>query len=79
MYGDYKVLPVAPKVFRVLAWIGLTLGVISALVIFAGIGMPETPRWMGIITLIVGALYCFIFMAVSEGIRLLLDMNDRIK
>lgn len=79
MYQDYKVLPVAPKVFKVLAWIGLTLGVISALVIFAGIGMPETPRWMGIITLIVGALYCFIFMAVSEGIRLLLDMNDRIK
>ncbi len=79
MYGDYKVLPIAPKVFKGLAWVGAALGVISALIIFAGMGMPETPRWMGLVTLIVGALYCFIFMVVSEGIRLLLDMNDRIK
>lgn len=79
MYGEYKVLPIAPKVFKVLAWIGFTLGVISALIIFAGMAAPETPRWMGLVTLVVGALYCFIFMAVSEGITLLLDIDSRVK
>lgn len=79
MYGDYQVLPWAPKVFKGLAWAGAALGVISALVIFSGMGMPETPRWMGFVTLAVGALYCFIFTVISEAIRLLLEMNDRIK
>lgn len=79
MYQDYKVLPIAPKVFKVLAWTVATLGIISALIIFTGVALPETPRWMGFVTLVVGALYCFIFMAVSEGIGLLLDMNARIK
>lgn len=79
MYGDYKVLPIAPKVFKVLAWVGLTLGVISALMILAGMAMPETPRWMGLVTLIVGAVYFFIFTVASEVVGLLLDMNARIK
>lgn len=79
MYGDYKVLPVASTVFKVLAWIGGVLGVISALIIFAGMGTPETPRWMGLVTLIVGAIYFFIFSVASEVVNLLLDMNSRIK
>ncbi|MGA2775346.1 MAG: hypothetical protein ABSE81_04735 [Candidatus Omnitrophota bacterium] len=79
MYGDYKVLPVASKVFKVLAYIGAVLGVISALIIFAGMGTPETPRWMGLVTLIVGAVYFFIFTVAGEIVDLLLDMNARIK
>ena len=79
MYGDYKVLPIAPKVFKVLAWIGLVLGVISALIILAGMAAPETPRWMGLITLIVGVVYFFIFTVAAEMVSLLLDMNARIK
>ena len=79
MYGDYKVLPIAPKVFKVLAWIGLVLGVISALIILAGMAAPETPRWMGLITLIVGVVYFFIFTVAAEMVSLLLDMNTRIK
>ena len=79
MYGDYKVLPIAPKVFKVLAWIGAALGVISALIIFAGMGLPETPRWMGLVTLIVGAIYFFIFTVAAEAVTLLLDMNSKIK
>ena len=79
MYGDYKVLPIAPKVFKALAWIGGGLGVISALMIFAGMGMPETPHWMGLVTLVVGAVYFFVFTVASEIVSLLLDMNSRIK
>jgi hypothetical protein len=79
MYTDYKVLPVAPKIFKSLAWIGAVLGVISALILFAGMGMPETPRWMGLITLIIGAVYFFIFTVAAEVVSLLLDMDSRIK
>lgn len=79
MYGDYKVLPIAPRVFKVFSWAGLSLGIISALIIFSGASTPETPRWMGFVTLIVGTLYCFLFMVVSEGINLLLNIDSRIK
>lgn len=79
MYGDYKALNIAPKVFTVLAWAGAALGVISALIIFAGMGVPETPRWMGLVTLIVGAVYFFVFTVAAEVVNLLLDMNSRIK
>ncbi len=79
MYANYKVLPIAPKVFKVLAWVGVALGLVSALIIFAGAAMPETPRWMGLITLIVGAVYFFFFMVASEGIKLLLEIKDKIK
>jgi hypothetical protein len=79
MYGDYKMLSIAPKIFKVLAWIGAALGLISALIILAGMSTPETPRWMGLITLIVGVVYFFIFTVVAEVVSLLLDMNARIK
>jgi len=79
MGSDYKVLPVAPVVFKVLAGIGAILGVVSCIVILVGGGTPETPRWMGIIVLVVGTVYFFIFMVASEVVKLLLDINQRIK
>jgi len=79
MSSNYKVLPIAPIIFKVLAYVGAVLGIISALVIFFGAGLPETPRWMGLVTLVVGTIYFFFFTVASEGVRLLLDMNERIK
>ena len=79
MYGNYKVLPIAPLIFKSLAWLGLSLGIISALVIFIGMAMPETPRWTGIVTFVLGAVYFFVFTVVAEVVSLLLDMNARIK
>ncbi len=79
MLGSYKVLPIAPIVFKVLAWIGISLGLISALIIFLGGAAPETPRWMGIVSLIVGVLYGFVFLVFAEGVELLLDIDSRIK
>jgi len=79
MHGNYKVLPIAPLMFKGLAWLGLSLGIISALVIFVGMGMPETPRWTGIVTLVFGAIYFFVFTVVAEVVSLLLDMDARIK
>lgn len=78
MYPKH-ILTVAPKVFKVLAGIAVFLGVVSALVIFVGIGMPETPRWMGLITLVVGGLYCFFFTVASEAIELLIEIKAKIK
>jgi len=79
MHGNYKILPIASVVFKTLAWIGLVLGVISALIIFIGMDESGTPRWMGGITLIAGAVYFFVFFVAAEMIHLLLDMNARIK
>ncbi|MBI5144611.1 MAG: hypothetical protein HZA27_00310 [Candidatus Omnitrophica bacterium] len=79
MDNDYKVLPIASGIFKVLAWIGLSLGTLSCFIILLGGGAPETPRWMGLVTLIVGVLYFFFFMVASEGVKLLLEIKDKIK
>ncbi len=79
MNGNYKVLRVAVTIFKVVAWTAAGLGVISSLIIFSGIGQPDTPPWMGVVTLIVGAFYFFVFLTASVMIKLLLDMNERIK
>lgn len=79
MYNNYKVLPIAPAVFKALAWIGLCIGIISAVVTFVGVSAPETPRWMGLVALIVGAVYFFFFLVASEAVSLLLDINKKIK
>ncbi len=79
MHENYKILPIASKVFKTLAWIGLVLGGTSAVIVFSGMDNSGTPRWMGGITLIAGAVYFFVFFVVAEVIKLLLDMNARIK
>ncbi len=79
MSEGYKVLPIGSVVFKTLAWIGVLLGLISALIIFIGAATPETPRWMSLVTIVAGVVYFFIFMTISEGIRLLLEINDKIK
>lgn len=77
--ANYKVLPVAPTVFKVLAWLGVALGLISCIAILIGGGTPQAPRWMGIVSLVVGTIYFFLFMVFSEGIRLLLEIKDKVR
>jgi len=79
MEGNYKFLSTASTVFMVLAWAGLVLGLISAGIIFSGIDDTGTPRWMGVISFLAGGMYFLVFFTGSEVIRLLLDMNERIK
>ncbi len=79
MNGNYKILSIAPIVFKTLAWAGLVLSAISVVIIISGMDDSGTPRWMGAITLILGAMYFFIFFVSAEGVSLLLDMNERIK
>lgn len=79
MLNNYKLLRSAVTVFKVLAWIGVSLGVISSITIFVGGGVPEVPRWMELVSLVIGALYLFIFLVVSEVIKLLLEIKEKIK
>ena len=78
MGDDYKFLTVGVKVFKVLAWVSVAVGVISALVIFIGGGTPEAPRSTGFVGLLLGLVYFFIFTVASEVIALLLELKDKI-
>ena len=64
---------------KVIGYIGMLLGLVSTLIIFFGEATPETPKWMGLVSLAAGIIYGFIFLTASEGIKLILDMNERIK
>jgi len=79
MNEKFKILSNSPIVFKVLAWVGLVFGVAGAGLILFGADDSGTPRWMGFITLIGGAVYFFIFFVAAEGVSLLLDMDGRIK
>lgn len=74
---NYRILPIASVVLQVLAWIGLVLGVISAAIAFLGID-KSAPTWMGIISLIAGSMYFFLFIVGSEAIKLLLDIHKKV-
>ena len=76
MQSNYKLLPIASMVFKVLAWISLGLGILSCVLIFTG-GENAVPRPMGIISLITGAVYCFVFMVGAEVVTLVLGMEKK--
>lgn len=76
---NYKILRAAPVVFKVLAGIGISMGLISCIAIIISGGTPQTPRWMGIVSLVAGVVYSFFFMVAADGIKVLLEIKDRIK
>lgn len=79
MYTDYKMLSVAPLIFKVLSWTTIVFGAIASVIVLAGGVLPEIPRWMGLVTLMVSAFYFFIFTVVSEVIRLLQEIKEKVK
>ncbi|MDP6685882.1 MAG: hypothetical protein QGI05_02905 [Candidatus Omnitrophota bacterium] len=78
MADRYKFLGLASKIFKVLAWISLAVGVVSALIIFIGGGTPEAPRSTGLVGLLLGAVYFFVSFTASEVIALLLDLRSKV-
>lgn len=82
---EYKFLKVARNVFKVLAWVILSLGFIVGIVVFitgsnmitplAPGGTPPTPKAAGLVFMIMGAFYFLILFTVSEMIGLLLDIS----
>lgn len=74
----YKFLKLASTLFKVLAWVSVVVGVVSAVVIFIGGGTPEAPRTTGLIGLLLGIVYLFVFLTASEVITLLLDIRSKL-
>ena len=79
MEKTYKFLGTAATIFKVLAWILLTLGVIFSFSIFIVGGTPETPRITGVIILLGGLMYFLIAFTASEVITLLLDLKNKLE
>ena len=77
MEKAYKFLGVGCLIFKVLAWISVAVGIISAIIIFIGGGTPEAPRATGFIGLLLGLVYFFLFSVASEVISLLLELREK--
>jgi len=78
METKFKFLKISAVIFRVLAWVSVAVGVVSAIVIFIGGGTPEAPRSTGFIGLLLGIVYFFLFYTAAEVVVLLLDIRGRI-
>jgi len=74
-----KFLGIASTIFKVLAWVSVGLGIVSALVIFIGGGTPDAPRSTGFVGLLLGIIYFFVSFTVSEVITLLLSMHKKLE
>lgn len=79
MDTDYKMLSAAPFIFRMLSWTAVVFGVVAGVIVLAGGVLPEIPQWMGLLILITGAFYFFIFAVVSDCINLLREIRDKIR
>jgi hypothetical protein len=79
MDKKYKLLEVGSLVFKVLSWVSLAVGIVAAIVIFVGGGTPEAPRATGFIGLLLGIVYCFIFLVAAEVITLLLEIRSKVE
>lgn len=82
----YKFLRVARVIFKVLAWVSVGLGLVLGLIMLITGGQPTTmpdgtvvpppPRAVGLIFMVVGAVYFLILFTISEIIGLLFDIKD---
>ncbi|MDP8229786.1 MAG: hypothetical protein P9L93_01625 [Candidatus Gorgyraea atricola] len=78
MMTPCKFLKLSSTIFKVLSWVSVAVGAISAIVIFVGGGTPDAPRSTGFIGLLLGVVYFFIFYTASEMIALLLDIHSKV-
>ena len=89
---EYKFLKVARTIFKVLAWLVLSLGILIGIIVLItggamptgaltpqGTPIPQTPKAAGLIFMIMGALYFLILYTVSEIIGLLLEIRETCK
>lgn len=80
MSQKYKILSLSRIVFIILAWISALIGLLLTIGTFISPVSAETlgaPRWLvGIIWLLMGVFYWFIFLVASSIVRLLLDIRN---
>lgn len=76
--NNQKFLQIGSVIFKVLAWISVAVGTISALIIFIGGGTLEAPRAAGFIGLLLGLVYFFIFFIASSVITIILEIREKV-
>lgn len=89
---EYKFLKAARTIFKVLAWLVLSLGVIVGIIVLItggniptgaitpqGTPVPPTPKAAGLIFMVMGALYFLVLYTLSEMISILLDIKGTCK
>jgi|GEM_PF-722750 len=89
---EYKFLKVARTIFKILAWLVLSLGIIVGIIVLItgsniptgaitpqGTPVPPTPKAAGLIFMVMGTLYFLVLYTISEIISLLLDFKSTCK
>ncbi len=89
---EYKFLKIARSIFKILAWLVLSLGIIVGIIVLItggnvptgtitpeGTQIPPTPKAAGLVFMIMGALYFLILYTLSEVIGILLDIKETCK
>ena len=76
----YRFLKISARVFNVLAWLALGVGVVVSVINLVSNADPWAPRaGKTVLAVMLGCLYFFIFGTVSGLIHLLLDIESKIK
>lgn len=75
----YRMLRLSPLILKILGWVSLALGVVSAVMIIVGGGTPDVPRVMSALSLVVGVLYWFFLFVGAQLISAILEIRDSIK
>ena len=80
MAERYRFLKISTRIFNVLAWLALAAGLAIGVMTFVNNPAPLTPRVTATVMAVVfGALYFIIFGTASGVIRLLLDIESKLK
>lgn len=77
--NDFRFLKASGRLFDILGWVALILGGVASLVLLAGGGGPDAPRGASILGILIGGVYFLIFKTIGGVVRLLLDIESRIK
>ena len=70
-----RFLRILSVIFAIVAWCALAIGLVGGVSVL--VGMTPPPRPVGLVIVVVGALYFCLFSALSGIIRLLLTLEER--
>ena len=78
--NEYRFLKISRRVFNVLAWLALAIGLIAGVILFVNRQGPGEPRFTAaILAVVFGIFYFSLFGTIGEVIRLLLEIASKVK
>lgn len=66
-------------VVKVGAWLFLIIGILASVNIFAGVMMPQGPRWSGVVVLAVYVFFFFFLYLIAKIADLLVKIINELK